>query len=286
MIRFEAPPAPAALFEEERPQLRAVAFRILGSDADVDDVLQEAWIRFDRTDTTAVRNVPAWLTTVVVRLCVDFLRRRRDIPQDPADALDPRGPGPEEVALLADELTAAFAVVLDELTPGQRVALTLHDVFGVPFEEVAHTLDTSVDAAKKLASRARRRLREQADPAPGGTATARSLVPAFLDAARTGDTDALLRLLAPDVVRTADPQALPPGAPQRLHGADAVVAETRALRANAQHAHLALVDDRPGIVVDAGLHRRLVLVFHLRDGRIAAYDVIADPRRLARLQIS
>jgi RNA polymerase sigma factor (sigma-70 family) len=286
MVRFEDPPTPAALFEEERPQLRAVAFRILGSDADVDDVLQEAWIRFDRTDTTGVRNVAAWLTTVVVRLCVDFLRRRHDVLQDPAEALDHQGPGPEEVALLADELTAAFTVVLDELTPGQRVALTLHDVFGVPFEEVAHTLDTSVDAAKKLASRARRRLREQADPAPGGTATARTLVPAFLAAARTGDTDALLRLLAPDVVRTADPQALPAGAPQRLHGADAVVAETRALRANAQHAHLALVDDRPGIVVDAGLHRRLVLVFHLRDGRIAAYDVIADPRRLARLQIS
>jgi RNA polymerase sigma factor (sigma-70 family) len=285
--------SPAALFEEERVRLRAVAFRILGADADVDDVLQEAWIRFDRTDTTDVRNVPAWLTTVVARLCVDLLRRRHDVPQDPGDALDHRGPdaGPEEVALLADELTAAFAVVLDELTPPQRVALTLHDVFGVPFEEVAHTLDTSVDAAKKLASRARRRLREQAEPASRSPATdaqlrARSLVQAFLAAARTGDTAALLRLLAPDVVRTADPQALPAGAPQRLHGAPAVVAETRALRANAHRARLAVVDGRPGIVVDAGPHRQLVLAFHIRDGRVASYDVIADPRRLARLQIT
>jgi RNA polymerase sigma factor (sigma-70 family) len=289
----DSPPAPQALFEEERPRLRAVAFRILGSDADVDDVLQEAWIRFDRAEISSVRNLPAWLTTVVARLCIDLLRRRHDIPHDPDDAADHRAPdaGPEEVALLADELAAAFVIVLEELTPPQRVALTLHDVFGIPFEEVAHVLDTSVGSAKKLASRARGHVRRRGDPTTRGTAadapaSTRRLVQAFLCAAQSGDTDALLRLLAPDVVRTADPQALPAGAPQRLHGARAVVAETRALRANAERAHLALVDDRPGIVVDAGLGRRSVLVFHLCDERIASYDVIADPRRLARLRIA
>ena len=284
---------PVIRFEEERPRLRAVAFRLLGSDADVDDVLQEAWIRFDRAEITGVRNLPAWLTTVVARLCIDLLRRRHDIPHDPDDSPDHRATdaGPEEVALLADELAAAFTTVLEELTPPQRVALTLHDVFGVPFEEVAHVLDTSIGSAKKLASRARGHLRQRGDPAarpaaPDTPASARRLVQAFLSAAQSGDTDALLRLLAPDAVRTADPQALPAGAPQLLHGARAVVAETRALRANAERAHLAVVDDRPGIVVDAGPSRQLVLVFHIRDERIASYDVIADPRRLARLQIT
>ena len=201
--------------------------------------------------------------------------------------------GPEEAALLADELTAAFAIVLEELTPHQRVALTLHDVFGIPFDEVAHVLGTSVGSAKKLASRARQRLRQQVGPTARGTAAdepapARHVVQAFLTAAQSGDTGALLRVLAPNALRTADPQALPAGAPQRLEGAQAIVAETGALRAKAERAHLAVVDGRAGIVVDAGLHLEqvLVLVFHLGDGCIASYDVIADPRRLARLHIA
>jgi len=284
----------AAVFEQERAHLRSVAFRILGCDADADDVVQEAWIRYDRAETTDVRNVPAWLTTVVTRLCLDLLRRRREVPQDPDGSLDhpaPGGDGPEEVALLAGELTAAFTVVLEELTPPQRVALTLHDVFGAPFEEVAHVLGASVDSAKKQASRARQRVRQRvgipARDAPAGEpAHTRRFVQAFLVAAQRGDTDALLELLAPDVVRTADPQALPAGTPQRVDGARAVVAETRALRANAQRARLAVIDGQPGIVVHAGQDLQAALVFCLRGGRITAYDVIAHPHRLALLRIT
>jgi RNA polymerase sigma-70 factor (ECF subfamily) len=283
-------PARVATFEAERPHLRAVAFRILGSDADADDVVQEAWIRYDRTVTTDVRNVSAWLTTVVTRLCVDLLRRRRETPREPDHLLDPVTPsdvGPEETALLAGELTAAFTVVLEELTPQQRVALTLHDVFGTPFEEVAHVLDTSLGSAKKLASRARQRVRQRVGSTPASeSAHARRVVQAFLTAAQHGDIDSLLQLLAPDVVRTADPQALPTGAPQRLEGARTVVAETRALRSNAQRARLAVIDGRPGIVVGTGQDLQAVLVFHLRGERIASYDVIAHPRRLALLHVA
>jgi RNA polymerase sigma factor (sigma-70 family) len=284
----------AAVFARERAHLRSVAFRILASEADADDVVQEAWIRYDRANTRDVRNLPAWLTTVVTRLCVDLLRRRREVPQDPDDHVDrpaPRDEEPEEVALLAGELTAAFTLVLEELTPPQRVALTLHDVFGAPFEEVAQVLETSVDSAKKLASRARYRVRQRIDNAPHGSLAgesvqARRVVDAFLVAARRGDTDTLLQLLAPDVVRTADPQALPAGAAQRLQGAAAVVAETRALQANARRARVAVIDGQPGIVINAGRQVQMALVFHLSGAQITAYDVIAHPQRLARLQIT
>jgi RNA polymerase sigma-70 factor (ECF subfamily) len=279
----------AAVFARERAHLRSVAFRILASDADADDVVQEAWIRYDRADTRDVRNLPAWLTTVVTRLCVDLLRRRREVPQDPDDHVDRPAPPdgqPEEVALLAGELTAAFTLVLEELTPPQRVALTLHDVFGAPFEEVAQVLETSVDSAKKLASRARHRVRQRIDTPPRGSLQARRVVDAFLVAAQRGDTRALLQLLAPDVVRTADPQALPVGAAQRLQGASAVVAETRALQANARRARVAVIDGQPGIVIDAGPQVQMALVFHVSGARISAYDVIAHPQRLARLQIT
>ena len=282
--------ARVAAFEAERPHLRAVAFRILGADADADDVVQEAWIRYDRTVPADVRNVPAWLTTVVTRLCVDLLRRRRETPREPDQLLDrvtPGGVGPEETTLLAGELTAAFTVVFEELTPPQRVALTLHDVFGTPFEEVAHVLGTSPDSAKKLASRARQRVRQRVDSTrAGNSAHARRVVQALLLAAQHGNTEALLRLLAPDVVRTADPQALPTGAPQRLDGAGTVAAETRALQSNARRARLAVIDGRPGIVVGAGRDLQAVLVFHLDGERIASYDVIAHPRRLALLHVA
>ena len=278
-----------AAFERQRGHLRAVAFRLLGSDADADDAVQETWIRYQRADTGGVDNVPAWLTTVVTRLCIDFLRRRRDVPHEAADLLSDRSVAqeePEEVALLTSELAAAFSIVLDELTPPQRVALTLHDVFGHPFEEVAHVLGTSVDSAKKLASRARRRVRGRATASVSETAAAHRVVQAFLTAAQQGDTDELLRLLAPGVVRTADPQAVPAGTPLRVAGARAVVVETRALQANAQRAHFACVDGVPAIVVDAEHGLQAVLVFDLVDGRIARYDVIADPRRLALLHIT
>ena len=278
-----------AVFERERAHLRSVAFRLLGSDPDAEDAVQETWLRYERTDTSDVRNVPAWLTTVVTRLCIDWLRRRRDVPHEPADlpsGSTPADEEPEAVVLLAGELAGAFAVVLEELTPPQRVALTLHDVFGYPFGEVAHVLGTSEGYAKKLASRARQRVRGRVGPPAGDTAEARRVVAAFLVAAQQGDTDGLLRLLAPGVVRTADAQAVPVGTPLRIEGAEAVVAETRVLRVNAQHAGLASVDGRPAIAVRTDRGLQAVLVFSLAGGRIAGYDVIAHPRRLAQLRLA
>ncbi|MFE3456988.1 sigma-70 family RNA polymerase sigma factor [Nocardiopsis aegyptia] len=277
-----------AVFHRERPHLLAVAFRVLGSDADAQDVVQEAWIRYARADLGDVRNVPAWLTTVVTRLCLDVLRRAREDPQEPADL--PLGPaegaeGPEEVALLAGELTEAFTVVLGELTPPQRVALVLHDVFGVPFAEVAHVLGTTTDAAKKLASRARGRVRRPADAPGPDTDEARRVAEAFLRAAQEGDVESLLLLLDPDVTRTADPQALPPGAAQRVTGAPAVIRETRALRDRARRARTATIDGRPGIAVRSEEGLWAALVLRVEAGRVVHYDVVADPRRLALLHV-
>lgn len=280
----------AAVFQRERPHLLAVAFRILGSDADAQDVVQEAWTRYVRADVDDVRNVQAWLTTVVTRLCLDLLRRSREYPRQPEDlpATADGGDDPEEVALLAGELTAAFAIVFDELTPPQRVALILHDVFGTPFDEVAHILGTTPGSAKKLASRARGRLHRPDAPGVGPDADpreARRVVNAFLKAAQQGDIDGLVKVLHPAVTRTADPQALPPRASQRVQGVQAVVTETRALQANARRARLVTIDGRPGIAVGSQRELQAALVFHIAGERIVHYDVVADPARLALLHI-
>jgi RNA polymerase sigma factor (sigma-70 family) len=288
VITMEHDADPVAVFGRERPHLLAVAFRILGSEADAQDVVQEAWIRYARADPGHVQNVPAWLTTVVTRLCLDLLRRARERPHQPADLpVTPAGGGdsPEQVALLAGELTEAFAIVLDELTPPQRVALILHDVFGTPFEEVARVLGTTPASAKKLASRARERVRRPAAAPAADPRTARRVVTAFLRAAQQGDVDGLVGLLHPAVTRTADPQALPAGAAQRVRGAQAVVTETRALQATAQRARVVTIDGQPGIAVVSDHDLRVALVFHVTGDRIAHYDVIADPQRLALLRI-
>jgi RNA polymerase sigma factor (sigma-70 family) len=285
IVPGKAHPMDATDFERERPHLLAVAFRILGSDADAQDVVQEAWTRYARADVEDVRNVQAWLTTVVTRLCLDLLRRSREHPREPEDLPVTYGDDdPEQTALLAGELTEAVTVVLDELTPPQRVALILHDVFGTPFDEIAHILNTTPGSAKKLASRARGRLHRtgtsDVDPRE-----ARRVVSAFLRAAQEGDIDGLVRVLHPDVTRTADPQALPPGAPQRVRGVRAVVAETRAFQTRARQARLVTIDGRPGIAIRTGQELRIALAFRIVRDRVAAYDVIADPRRLALLTI-
>lgn len=276
-----------AIFVRERPHLLAVAFRILGSDADAQDVVQEAWIRFAQADISDVRNIAAWLTAVVSRLCLDALRRARFV--SPADVPElPNGPGgnPEEIALLASELTEALVIVLDALTPPQRVALVLHDVFGVPFTDVAHVLDTTPDAAKKMASRARQRLRARQPGTTGGDARqARRVVSAFLAAAQQGDLGGLLALLDPDVIRTADPQLLPPGGAQWLQGAQAVVHEAHANQARARHARLMTINGQPGIAVPSSSGVAIAMVFRIARGRIVHIDVIADPGRLAQLRV-
>lgn len=279
-----------AVFDRERPHLLAIAFRILGSEQDAQDVVQEAWLRLTRADRDDVRNVAAWLTRVVTRLCLDLLRRNREQPRDPADlpaASDDMRPGdPEDTALLAAELSEAFVVVMAELTPAQRVALVLHDAFGTPFDEIARILDTTPGSAKKLASRARRSIREGAPtPAAADLPTARRVVAAFLTASRQGDAEALLTLLHPAVTRTADPQALRPGVPQHVAGVDAVVAEIRVFRATARHAHMVHVDGGPGLAVRSGARVVAALVFRVEEDRIVHYDVVADPHRLALLHI-
>ena len=277
-----------ATFERERPHLLAVAFRILGADADAEDVVQEAWIRYSRSDTAQVRNITAWLTTVVARLCLDALRRRRDVPPAPADEAAEAASGaddPEQMALLASELASAFTIVLEELTPPQRVALVLHDAFGTPFDEVAHVLGTTPDSAKKLASRARGRVRQRGQTPTADAAEAVRVVEAFLHAAQQGDTERLVALLDPDVTRTSDPQALRPGLSQQTRGVVAVVAEARLLRAYARRARRVSIDGQAGIAVLLGTRVQAALVFQITSGRIRCYDVIADPQRLARLRI-
>lgn len=276
------------VFRRERPHLLAVAFRILGSDADAQDVVQEAWTRYARADVEHVRTMSAWLTTIVTRLCLDLLRRSREWPREPADlpvASAGRSDNPEEIALLAGELTEAFTIILDELTPPQRVALILHDVFGTPFDEVAYILGTTPGSAKKLASRARGRVRRPTSAGDVDPNAARDVVSAFLRAAQQGDVDSLVELLHPAVTRVADPQALPLGAPQRVRGVQAVVTETQALQANALRARLVEIDGQPGIAVLSDQGLRTALVFHLAGDRIVHYDVIADPHRLALLRI-
>ena len=278
-------PERVATFERERFHLLSVAFRILGSQPDAEDIVQETWIRFCRADLTDLHNVSAWLTTVSTRLCVDVLRRRRELPQETTELPEDSNDKPEETVLLADELTSAFVVVLDELTPPQRVALVLHDAFGVPFEEIAHILATTPGSAKKLASRARGRVRRRGVTPVEDHTKARAVVEAFLHAAQEGDTDRLIALLDPNVVRLADAQALPPGGSRRIQGAEAVAAEIRGLQSNALRAQVALIDDRPGIVCFDGSDIQTAIVMRTDGDRLVQYDVMADPHRIALLNI-
>ncbi|WP_232667554.1 sigma-70 family RNA polymerase sigma factor [Pseudonocardia sp. TRM90224] len=271
-------------FQRERRQLLAIAFRILGSTADAEDIVQEAWIRYARADLDTIENVAAWLTTVVTRLCLDVLRRAHEQPAELPDEPDD-GSGPAETALLASELTSAFVVVMERLTPPQRVALIMHDVFGAPFDEIAHVLDTTPGSAKKLASRARGRVRGATAPATADPGATREVVGAFLHAAQRGDVDALLGVLAPDVTRTADPQAVPAGAALQVRGARTVAEQTRNFAAAARLARLVVIDGEPGLALRSGGHVRLAITFHVVADRIERYDVVADPRRLALLNI-
>lgn len=267
----------------------AVAFRILGSEPDAKDVVQETWIKYDRADTSGVRNLPAWLTTIVSRLCIDVLRRRRAVFEEDlelaASAVD-GADDPQQTALLASELATAFTIVLEELTPPQRVALVLHDAFGVPFEDVAHILDITTVSAKKLASRARLRVRRRAGSFAEVNAAAWQTAEAFLHAVREGNTRDLIAILDPDVVRFADPQVLPHGAEQRLDGVRAVVEETVRFRAVASRAHVVQIDGGPGLAIFADSGLQLAIVLRIQLDRIVHFDVVADPGRLALLNVS
>jgi RNA polymerase sigma factor (sigma-70 family) len=273
-------------FQAHREYLYAVAYRMLGSASDADDAVQEAWLRLARTEPGDVHNMRAWLTTVVGRVCLDALRARtarREVPLDAPDLTG--GPDPEREAALADSVGLALLVVLDTLTPAERLAFVLHDMFAVPFDEIAPVLGRSTQAAKMLASRARHRIRTAEAPDPN-LSRRRTVVEAFLAASRNGDFAALLDLLDPDVVARADIYAAPGASPTRLAGARTVARQALAFSHRAEHARVGIVDGAPVILVAPRGRLVTVMTFAIPDSRIVAVDIVADPRRLARLAIA
>ncbi|WP_028646600.1 sigma-70 family RNA polymerase sigma factor [Nocardiopsis sp. CNT312] len=280
-------------FERSRRHLRGVAFRILGSADEADDAVQEAWLRVSRADSSKVANMPGWLTTIVGRICLDMLRSRRSRYEacTGLDGIDPPAPrgeadDPESEAVLADSVGLALLVVLDRLGPGERLAFVLHDLFAVPFAEIAEILDRTPAAAKKMASRARHRLQGTA-AAPGhDLARQRKAVDAFLVASRAGDLDGLVEVLAPGVVRRADRNVLRGGEPAELRGAAEVAKETAGNAHRACFARTALVDGAVGAVVAPRGRLLFALRITVDGGRITRIDVVGDPQRLQSLDLS
>ena len=279
-------------FEESRPHLRSVAYRMLGSVAEADDAVQEAWLRLSRSDTEAVENLGAWLTTVVARVCLDLLRSRRARREDYVGSWLPEPivstdleSDPEHEALLADSVGLALLVVLDTLTPPERLAFVLHDMFGVPFDEIAEIVDRTPDAARQLASRARRRVRGAAPETEPDLERQREVVDAFLAASRAGDFEALLEVLDPDVVFRIDGGGVPSRSRPPVVGAAAVARQVLARGTPlAPLARPAVVNGAAGAVVEIAGKPFAVVSFAVRNGRIAEIDVIADPAKLSSLQ--
>jgi RNA polymerase sigma-70 factor (ECF subfamily) len=278
-----------ARFEESRPRLHALAYRMLGSHAEADDAVQETWLRLRRNDPATIENIGGLLTTVVGRVCLDRLRARRARPEDPVDDVttgvagaDPAA-DPLDEALLAESVGTALMLVLDRLGPAERVAFVLHDVFAVPFDDVAEILGRTPDSSRQLASRARRRLQGSVQGEIGlDLVRQRQVVDAFLRAARGGDFDALLQLLDPDVVLLPDSAAVSMGSLREMRGAQAVA---HALSGGARGATLAIVDGVAAFVWAPGGEIRGVVRFTLRDGRIVAIDVTGDAERISELDI-
>ena len=280
----------ARRFEENRSRLTAVAYRMLGSSSEADDAVQESWLRLSRSDTSDVANLNGWLTTVVGRVCLDMLRSRKLRREEPLDVAAPEPAAdqvdvvdPEHEVVLADSVGLALLVVLETLAPAERVAFVLHDLFGVPYDEIGPIVGRSSNAAAQLASRGRRRV-QGAAPAPGADlARQRQVVDAFLAASRGGDLGALLALLDPDVVLRADAAAVQTGAPTDVFGA-ADVAGTFVGRARA--AHSAVVDGAAGAVWAPGGQPRVVFAFTVADGKIVAIEILADPRRIGQMDLT
>jgi RNA polymerase sigma factor (sigma-70 family) len=277
-------------FEEHRPHLRAVAYRMLGSLTEADDAIQDAWLRLSRAGASEVENLGGWLTTVVARVCLNMLRsrnaRREDslgVRPDPVISPDAKLQ-PEEEALLADSVGLALLVVLDTLTPAERLAFVLHDMFELPFDEIAAMLGRSPAAARQLASRARRRVRGADLPSPDpDLARQRDVVDAFFLAARGGDFDALVALLDPDVVLRADFGARRPAAPRVVRGAAAVAKQSVLGALPGAQLHPALVNGAAGVVVTVAGRPFAVMGFTVADGKIVEIDAIADPDRVRRI---
>ncbi len=283
-------------FEEQRGHLRAVAYRMLGSLTEADDAVQDAWLRLSQSRADEVENLSAWLTTVVGRVCLNVLRSRNVRREEPLGVHVPdpvispeRELWPEEEALLADSVGLALLVVLDTLAPAERLAFVLHDMFGLPFEEIAPMVGRTPAAARQLASRARRRVKGADVPAPDpDLARQRRVVDAFFLAARGGDFDALVAVLDPDVVLRIDAGAGRPAASMVLHGAAAVAKQARiglqaTLARPVIHLRPALVNGAAGVVVTLGEQPMTVMGFTVAGGRIVEIDAIADPERVRRI---
>ncbi|TMK73521.1 MAG: sigma-70 family RNA polymerase sigma factor [Actinobacteria bacterium] len=281
----------AEQFELNRPHLRAVAYRMLGSTGEAEDAVQESWFRLSRTDSGELENLRAWLTTVVGRICLDTLRARQARPEDSVDTVpEPlvrlAAEDPAQEAELADSVGLALLVVLETLSPAERLAFVLHDMFGVSFEEIAPIVERSPIAARQLASRARRRVRGSVPPTDADLAQQRKVVDAFLAAARAGDFEALLQVLDPDAVfrmhtGPSGPPALPPAV-----GAAAVAERTLTRGAPfAPLAQPAIVNGGAGVLVAPGGRNVGVAGFTISRGRIVAIDLIVDPERLRKLEI-
>jgi RNA polymerase sigma factor (sigma-70 family) len=281
----------AERFEEHRGHLRAVAYRMLGSLTEADDAVQDTWLRLSRAGASEVENFGGWLTTIVARVCLNMLRSRHTRREeslgvhlpDPVISAE-GGLQPEEEAVLADSVGLALLVVLDTLTPAERLAFVLHDMFELPFEEIAPMVGRSPAAARQLASRARRRVKGAEVPAPDpDLARQRGVVDAFFLAARGGDFDALVALLDPDVVLRADFGARRPGAPAEVRGSEAVARQAIMGALPAAQLHPALVNGAAGVVVTIGGRPFAVMGFTVTEGKIVEIDAIADPERVRRI---
>src|SRR5215211_4833336 len=280
----------AKRFEEHRTHLRGVAYRMLSSLSEADDAVQEAWLRLSRADAAGIDNLGGWLTTVVARVCLDMLRSRQSRREEPftSDAPEPvatgtRGSSPEQEALLADSVGLALLVVLDRLTPAERLAFVLHDMFGVSFDEIAPIVGRSPAAARQLASRARRRVRGAAPAPDADVGRQREVVDAFLAASRGGDFDALLAVLDPDVVLRADYGAA--GTSRVVRGARAVAGQALTFSQFAPLARPALVNGAAGLVTAPGGRAVSVMGFTVRRGKVIEIDILADPERLGHLDL-
>ncbi len=283
----------AERFEEHRTHLRAVAYRMLGSLSEAEDAVQEAWFRLSRSDTSAVENLGGWLTTVVARLCLDQLRSRKSRREEP---LEPHVPDPvvsregdsdpEQQALIADSVGLALLVVLDTLEPAERLAFVLHDMFAVPFDEIAPMVGRSPAAARQLASRARRRVQGAAPAPDADLSRQRAVVDAFFAAARDGDFERLVAVLDPDIVLRSDGGVLRPATSVVLHGAERVAAQALTFAHLSPYVRPALVNGAAGVVVAPRGRPFSVMAFTVREDRIVEIDAVTDPERLARLDLA
>ncbi len=279
----------AEQFEANRGHLQAVAYRMLGSQVEADDAVQESWLRLSRSDTSGVENLGGWLTTVVARICLDMLRSRKSRREDSLEAsaseqgIEPEGGiDPEQEAILADSVGLALLVVLDTLNPAERLAFVLHDIFAVPFEEIAPIVERSPTATRQLASRARRRVQGAKTKRDADIAYQRAVVDAFLMASQSGDFEALLAVLDPDVVFRHDLEVVPVGAPVETRGAKAVAEQ---FVGRARGVKTALVNGEVAAVVASRKKLFLVLNVTLKEGKIAEIQVVAEPNKLSKMQV-